>query len=80
MARPPTKFFTPPFAFIEPKDDNEAPRVVDSRGNWVLTLYWPGHAIEDTEAAEQATYELGRAMADLLNMWDDALPDRAKMT
>lgn len=78
--RPCTKFWPRPFAFVEPRNDSEWPRVVDAQGNTVVHLFWPGHRPEETEEAERATYEVGRAMADLLNMWDSVLPDRTKMT
>lgn len=57
------RYFKGPLQFSEPKDDNEFARILDASGNLVAHLFWPGHPADETEAAEQATYALGRAMA-----------------
>ena len=62
----PRQYFKPPLRFVEPADDQSAATIVDADGNAVAMLYWPGHPIDQTEAAEQATYELGRRMAAVL--------------
>jgi hypothetical protein len=55
-------FFKPPFELVEPEDDGAA-MIRDANGNNVAMMFWPGHTPEETEAAEQATYELGRLFA-----------------
>lgn len=59
------KYFPTPLCFIEPESDSdrEGARIVDAAGNLVARLFWPCHPPEETEAAEQETYALGRAMA-----------------
>jgi hypothetical protein len=59
-------YFKEPLRFVEPRDDQAAAMIVDANGNAVAMLYWPGHPVEETEAAEQATYALGRCMAAVL--------------
>ena len=57
------RYFDGPFEFREPRDDNGAPYIYDSKGNAVAMLMWPAHPVEETGDAEQATYALGRLMA-----------------
>lgn len=59
------RYYVAPFRFIEPESDHDprGPHIVDANGNAVAMLYWSGHPIEETEAAEQETYRIGRAMA-----------------
>lgn len=58
-------YFPTPFRFVEPESDSDhnGAHIVDARGSIVAKLFWPGHPPEETEAAEQETYALGRAMA-----------------
>lgn len=67
------QFFPGPLNFIEPESDQDVlgPRIVDANGSLVASLYWPGHPAEQTEAAEQETYALGRAMATALDSPSD---------
>lgn len=62
----PRRYFKPPLRFVEPIDDQSAATIVDANGNAVAMLYWPGHPVDETHQAEQATYELGRRMAEVL--------------
>jgi hypothetical protein len=57
------RYFKGPLRFREPQTDSDGPLIDDADGNPVAMLYWPCHPVEETTAAEQATYELGRAMA-----------------
>ncbi len=57
------RYFRGPLQFREPQTDSEVPVIYDATGNQVAMLYWPGHPVEETAAAEQATYALGHAMA-----------------
>src|SRR5450631_872280 len=57
------KYYKPPFEFREPKTDNEGPLIYDAEGHQMTMLFWPTHPVEETGAAEQETYRLGRAMA-----------------
>ena len=57
------KYFKPPFELREPKTENGAANIHDADGNFVAMMYWPTHPVEETEAAEQETYALGRARA-----------------
>lgn len=59
------KYFPTPFEFREPKTDSDTAMIVDAKGFAVAYLFWPTHPAEETEAAEQETYALGRAMADV---------------
>lgn len=56
------QFFSPPFTLVEP-EGNGAAMIVDADGKSVAMMMWPGHPPEETEAAEQATYALGRVFA-----------------
>jgi hypothetical protein len=58
------RYFKGPFGFREPQNDSEAAVIVGADGTSVASLYWPCHPVEETAAAEQATYALGRVMAD----------------
>jgi hypothetical protein len=57
------RFFAPPFRLVEP-EDNGAAMIVDAAGSAVAMMMWPGHTPEDTEAAEQETYAVGRRFAE----------------
>lgn len=57
------RYFKGPLHFREPLDESGAPYIYDANGNAVAMLIWPGHPVEETAAAEQATYALGHAMA-----------------
>lgn len=57
------RYFKGPLQFREPRTDSEGPVIYDAAGNQVAMLFWPTHPAEETGAAEQATYALGRAMA-----------------
>lgn len=57
------RYFKGPLEFREPLDESGAPYIYDANGNAVAMLMWPGHLVEETAAAEQATYALGRVMA-----------------
>jgi hypothetical protein len=59
------KYFKGPLQFREPLDDSGAPYIYDAEGHIVAMLMWPGHPVEETAAAEQATYALGRLMASI---------------
>lgn len=58
------KYFKQPFRFVEPETDSDVngPHILDANGGIVAKLFWPGHPPEETAAAEQETYALGRAM------------------
>lgn len=60
------KYFPTPLRFVEPVDDSDrrGARIEDANGNMVAQLYWPCHPPAETEAAEEETYALGRAMAE----------------
>jgi hypothetical protein len=57
------KYYKPPFEFREPKDEAGGPCIYDRDGHQIAMLFWPTHPVEETEAAEQETYRLGRMMA-----------------
>jgi hypothetical protein len=57
------RYFKGPLQFIEPENDGDWPRIVDAEGFPVANLFWPCHPADENEAAEQATYSLGHAMA-----------------
>lgn len=59
------RYFKGPFKFREPLDDSGAPYIYDANGSIVAMLMWPGHPADETAAAEQATYALGRLMASI---------------
>lgn len=62
-----TRYFKGPLHFREPVDESGAPYIYDANGNAVAMLMWPGHPVEETAAAEQATYAMGRAMAAVID-------------
>lgn len=66
--------------FVEPTSDSDVngPHIVDANGAIVAKLFWPGHPVEETAAAEQATYTLGRAMAAALELAKEADEDKAR--
>ena len=39
------------------------PCVKDANGQVILALFWPHHPADETERAERATYDIGRAIA-----------------
>ena len=61
-ATPQLKYFYPPFKLVEPETETAA-NIVDSKGNLVAMMYWPTHPVEETLAAEQETYAIGRIFA-----------------
>lgn len=58
-------YYRLPLRFVEPASDSDhnGPHIVAADGSIVAKLFWPCHPANETEAAEQATYALGRAMA-----------------
>lgn len=55
-------FFPQPWRFEE-EGHLGGPCVKDASGNIICAFFWPIHPSEETERAEEATYQLGRWIA-----------------
>lgn len=67
-AAPLFRFVPGPLTFHEEHPHvNGGPAIVDAKGSVVAVLFWPCHAPEDTAAAEQELYAVGRLMTAAAN-------------